>query len=250
MQVSIETTTGLERRLIISVPADQVDPKVNERVSKTAKEVRLKGFRPGKVPVSVVKTQFGTGIRQEVVGEVISSSFYEAVIQEKIEPAGQPVIDFKQNKSGKDLEYTATFEIVPEVAVGDLSKISVERPTAEVDDAEVNSMLEKLREQQGSWETVERAAADTDQVNIDYKGTKDGEAFEGGSADASDLILGSGRMIQGFEDGIVGMAAGEEKTLSLSFPDDYHSEDLKGAAVEFAITLNSVQERKVAELNE
>lgn len=250
MQVSIETTTGLERRLIISVPADQVDSKVDERLVKTSKDIRLKGFRPGKVPKNVVKTQFGSGIRQEVVGEVISSSFYEAVIQEKIEPAGQPVIDFKQNKSGKNLEYTATFEIVPEVAVGDLSKIAVERPTTEIDDAEVERMISLLRDQQGSWETVERAAADKDQVNVDYKGTKDGEAFEGGSAEASDLLLGSGRMIPGFEDGIIGMSAGEEKTLALSFPDDYHSEDLKGAAVEFVVTVNTVQERKIAELND
>lgn len=249
MQVSIETTTGLERRLIISVPADQVDPKVDEKIAKAAKEIRLKGFRPGKVPVSVVKTQFGAGIRQEVVGEVISSSFYEAVIQEKIEPAGQPTIDFKQNKAGKSLEYTATFEIVPEVAIGDLAKVSVERPVAEVNDAEIDNMIQKLREQQGTWETVERAAADGDQVNIDYKGTKDGEEFEGGSAEGSDLVLGSGRMIPGFEDGIVGMSVGEEKTLALSFPEDYHSEDLKGAAVEFAIKLNTVSERKIAELD-
>lgn len=250
MQVSIETTTGLERRLIISVPAEEVDTKVTERVNKASKEVRLKGFRPGKVPASVVRTQFGAGIRQEVVGEVISSSFYEAVLQEKLEPAGQPNIDFKQNKSGKDLEYTATFEIVPDVAITDLSTVTIERPHTELGDADVDRMIEMLREQQGEWLAVERAAADKDQVNIDYKGTKDGEAFDGGTAEGSDLVLGSGRMIPGFEDGIVGMSVGEEKTLELSFPDDYHSEDLKGAAVEFAVKVNTVSERKVADLDE
>ncbi len=250
MQVSIETTTGLERRLIISVPANDVDSKVNERIADTAKKARLKGFRPGKVPVSVVKTQFGAGIRQEVVGEVISQSFYEAVSQEKLEPAGQPTIDFKQNKGGKDLEYSATFEIVPEVAVGDLSAVNVEQPEAEIVEADIENMIEKLREQQGSWDEVERAAAEKDQVNIDYKGTKDGEEFTGGSAEASDLLLGSGQMIPGFESGIEGLKAGEEKVLSLTFPEDYHSEDLKGAAVEFAVKVNSVKERKLAELDD
>lgn len=250
MQVSIETTTGLERRLTITVPAENVDTKVSERVADTAKKVRLKGFRPGKVPKSVVKMQFGEGIRQEVVGEVISQTFYEAVSQEKIEPAGQPSIDFKTNKGGKDLEYIATFEVVPEVTVSDLSALKVEKPESEIGDAEVDRMIEMLRDQQGSWETVEREAQEKDQVNIDYKGTKDGEEFAGGSAEGSDLVLGSGRMIPGFEDGIAGLKAGEEKVLELSFPEDYHAEDLKGAAVEFAVKVNSVQERKIAELDE
>jgi trigger factor len=250
MQVSIETTTGLERRLTISVPADNVDSKVDERVAETATKARLKGFRPGKVPKSVVKTQFGAGIRQEVVGEVIGQAFYEAVAQEKLEPAGQPTIDFKTDKAGKDLEFTATFEVVPEVEVADLSALNVEKPACEIGDEDVDRMIEMLRDQQGSWEAVEREAQDKDQVKIDYKGTKDGEAFDGGTAEDQNLVLGSGRMIPGFEDGIVGLKAGEEKTLALTFPEDYHAEELKGAAVEFAVTVKSVEERKVAELNE
>lgn len=250
MQVSIETTTGLERRLTITIPSQNVDEKFNQRVAETAKKANLKGFRPGKVPASVIKTQFGAGIRQEVVGDVIGQAFYEAIAQEKIEPAGQPNIDFKTNKAGKDLEFTATFEVVPEVEVAPLADLAVEKPVCEIADEDVDRMIEMLRDQQGSWEAAEREAQDKDQVNIDYTGTKDGEAFDGGSAEGSDLVLGSGRMIAGFEDGIVGMKAGEEKTLALVFPEDYHAEDLKGAAVEFAVKLNTVQERKVAELNE
>lgn len=250
MQVSIETTTGLERRLTIAVPADNVDSKVNERVAETATKANLKGFRPGKVPKSVIKTQFGAGIRQEVVGEVIGQAFYEAVAQEKLEPAGQPSIDFKTDKAGKDLEFTATFEVVPEVEVADLSALNVEKPSCEIGDADVDRMIEMLRDQQGSWEAVEREAQDKDQVKIDYKGTKDGEAFDGGTAEDQNLVLGSGRMIPGFEDGVVGLKAGDEKTLALTFPEDYHAEELKGAAVEFAVTVKSVEERKVAELNE
>ena len=250
MQVSIETTSGLERRLTVGVPADRVDSEVNNRLQKAAKDVRLPGFRPGKVPMKVMQQRFGAGVRQEVLGEVMSQSFQEAVVQENLRPAGQPSIEPRNLEAGKDLEYVATFEVFPDVDVQDMAGFDVERPKAEVTEADVDNIIEVFRKQQGNWETVERAAQDGDKVNIDYAGTRDGEAFDGGTAEGSDLELGSGRMIPGFEDGIVGMSAGEEKTLSLSFPEDYHAEELKGAAVEFKVTLNSVEEMKLAELDE
>lgn len=250
MQVSIETTSGLERRLTVGVPAERVDSEVNQRLQKAAKTIRLDGFRPGKVPMNVVRQRFGPGVRQEVIGEVMSQSFYEAVSQENLKPAGQPSIEPKNLEEGKDIEFIATFEVFPDVELVDLAGLKVDRPKAEVNDDDIATMIETFRKQQGSYEVVGRAAALEDQVNIDYQGTRDGEAFEGGSAEGSDLVLGSGRMIAGFEDGIVGMTAGEEKTLSLSFPEDYHNEDLKGAAVEFKIKLNTVQEMALAELND
>ncbi|GHD29761.1 trigger factor [Parahalioglobus pacificus] len=250
MQVSIETTSGLERRLTVGVPADRVDSEVNNRLQKAAKDVRLPGFRPGKVPMKVMQQRFGAGVRQEVLGEVMSQSFQEAVVQENLRPAGQPSIEPRNLEAGKDLEYVATFEVFPDVDVQDMAGFDVERPKAEVTEADVDNIIEVFRKQQGNWGTVERAAQDGDKVNIDYAGTRDGEAFDGGTAEGSDLELGSGRMIPGFEDGIVGMSAGEEKTLSLSFPEDYHAEELKGAAVEFKVTLNSVEEMKLAELDE
>ena len=250
MQVSIETTSGLERRLTVGVPAARIDGAVDERLKKAAKAVRRPGFRPGKVPMKVMRQRFGAGVRQEVLGEVMSQSFQEAVIQEKLRPAGQPSIEPKSLDAGKDLEYVATFEVFPEVDVVELADFEVQKPLAEVTDEDVDNIIDVFRKQQGSWQEAERAAAEGDKVNIDYAGTKDGEAFEGGSAEGSDLELGSGRMIPGFEDGIVGMKAGEEKTLELSFPDDYHNEDLKGAAVEFKVTLNKVEEMIPAELNE
>ncbi len=250
MQVSIETTSGLERRLTVGVPAERVDLEVDSRLKKAAKNVRLPGFRPGKVPMKVMRQRFGAGVRQEVVGEVMSQSFQEAVLQEKLRPAGQPSIEPKNLDAGKDLEYVATFEVFPEVEIAEMSGFAVEKPVAEVTDADVDRIIEVFCKQQGTWEEVERAAQEGDKVNIDYAGTKDGEAFEGGSAEGSDLELGSGRMIPGFEDGIVGMKAGEEKTLSLSFPEDYHSEELKGAAVEFKVTLNSVRELQPAAVDE
>ena len=250
MQVSIETTSGLERRLTVGVPAERIESEVNSRLQKAAGNVRLAGFRPGKVPMKVMRQRFGAGVRQEVLGEVMSQSFQEAVIQEKLRPAGQPSIEPRNLEAGKDLEYIATFEVFPEVEVVEIKNFEVERPVADVKDEDVNNIIEVFRKQQGNWEVVARAAADGDKVNIDYLGTRDGEEFAGGSAKDSDLELGSGRMIPGFEDGIAGMVAGDEKTLKLSFPDDYHNEELQGAAVEFKIVLNNVQELIPAELNE
>ena len=250
MQVSIETTSGLERRLTVGVPAERVDIEVDSRLQKAAKDVRLPGFRPGKVPMKVMRQRFGPGVRQEVLGEVMNQSFQEAVMQEKLRPAGQPSIEPKNLEAGKDLECVATFEVFPDVDIVEMKDFAVERPVAEVTEEDIDNIIDVFRKQQGSWDTVERAAVDGDKVNINYAGTKDGEPFEGGSAEDSDLELGSGRMIPGFEDGLVGMVAGEEKTLQLTFPDDYHSEELKGAAVEFKVTLNRVLELAPAALDE
>ena len=250
MQVSIETTSGLERRLTVGVPAERIESEINNRLQKAAGSVRLAGFRPGKVPMKVMRQRFGAGVRQEVVGEVMSQSFQEAVMQEQLRPAGQPSIEPRNLEAGKDLEYIATFEVFPEVEIVEMKDFEVEKPIAEVTEEDVDNIINVFRKQQGSWEVVERAAAEGDKVNIDYIGTRDGEEFEGGSASGSDLELGSGRMIPGFEDGIAGMKAGEEKTLQLSFPEEYHKEELKGAAVEFKVTLNSVSELVPAELDE
>ena len=250
MQVSIETTSGLERRLTVGVPATRVDQEVDVRLQKAAKNVRIPGFRPGKVPMKVMRQRFGAGVRQEVLGEVMSQSFQEAVVQEQLRPAGQPSIEPRNLEAGKDLEYVATFEVFPDVETVEMSGFDVERPQAEVADEDIDNIIEVFRKQRGSWEVVERAAQQGDKVVIDYNGTRDGEPFDGGSAEGSDLELGSGRMIPGFEDGIVGMSAGDEKTLSLTFPEDYHSDELKGAAVEFKVKLNSVTELQLAALDE
>jgi trigger factor len=250
MQVSIETTSGLERRMTVGVPAERVEVEIENRLKKVAKQVKIDGFRPGKIPFKVVKQRYGAGVRQEVVGEIMSQTFYEAVTQEKVQPAGQPSVEPKQLEAGKDLEYVATFEVYPSVELADFAAIEITKPVAEVTDADVVKMIDIFRKQQGSWDAVERAAAEGDQVNINYAGTKDGEAFDGGTADNSDLELGSNSMIPGFEDGIVGLSAGDEKTLELSFPEDYHNEDLKGAAVQFDVKVNAVNERTEAELNE
>jgi len=250
MQVSIETVSGLERRMTVGVPADQVENEVTARLQKAAKTMRLDGFRAGKVPFKVVRQRFGSGVRQEVVGEVVSKSFQDAISKENVRPAGQPSIDSLTDEPGKDLEFVASFEVYPEVELQDFASLSVVKPVAEVTEADVDKMIDVLRNQNATWHDVERAAADGDQVKIDYTGRKDGEEFEGGKATGSNLVLGSGQMIPGFEAGIVGMKAGDTKTINATFPEDYHAEDLKGAAVEFEITVHGVQEKQQPELDD
>ena len=249
MQVSLETTSGLERRLTIGVPAEQVESEVEKRLKEAARNVRINGFRKGKVPLSEVKRRYGAGVRQEVVGEVISRSFYEAVQKENVKPAGQPSIQPKQMAIGKDLEYVATFEVYPTVTLSDLSTYELTRISAEVTEADIDNMIEVLRKHQATWTEVDRAAADGDKVNIDFVGTKDGVEFAGGKAEGQDLVLGSKSMIPGFEDGIVGMKAGEEKVIKVTFPEDYQSEELKGANAEFVIKVHTVAESVLPELN-
>jgi trigger factor len=250
MRVSIETTSSLERRLTVGVPAERVDVEVDNRLQKASQSVRLPGFRPGKIPMKVMRQRFGAGVRQEVLGEVVNQSFREAVIQEKLRPAGQPSIEPRNLEQGKELQYVATFEVFPDVELVELKDFAVERPVAGVKDEDVEKIIDVFRKQQGTWEEVQRAAQLNDRVNIDYVGTREGVPFAGGSAQDSDLELGSGRMIPGFEDGVIGMKAGEEGTLQLNFPDDYHSEELKGAAVEFRIKLNKVLQLNPAAIDE
>ncbi len=249
MQVSVEATSSLERQMTVTVPAERIDNDVNGRLKQTASQVRIDGFRPGKAPMKEIKRRYGKGVRQEVLGEIIQSSFYEAVTQEKVKPAGGPSIEAKNDKEGEDFQYVATFEVFPEIELADFSGVEVTRETAEVADSDVDTMIESLRKQQAVWSVVERAAADGDRVSIDFEGFKDGEAFAGGKAEGHELVLGSGAMIPGFEEGLIGLSAGDEKDLDITFPEQYHSEDLAGQAVVFKLKVNSVSASELPELN-
>jgi trigger factor len=200
--------------------------------------------------MKVMKQRFGAGVRQEVLGEVISQSFQEAVMSENLRPAGQPSIEARKMDAGQDVEYTATFEVFPSVEVNSIDDLSIEKPVAEVTEADIDDIVEVFRKQQGKLVTVERAAAEGDTVVIDFQGLRDGEAFDGGSGEGTTLELGSGRMIPGFEDGLIGASVAEEKTLNLTFPEDYQSEELAGAAVEFKVQVKEVQELELAPVDE
>ncbi len=249
MQVSVESTSSVERQLTITVPAARIEDDVNTRIKEAAGNVRIDGFRPGKVPLSEVKRRYGKSIRQEVLGDVIQKTFYEAVTQEKLKPAGGPEIEPKNDKKGEDFEYVARFEVYPEITLADYSAAAIVRETAEVTDADVEKMVETLQKQNAAWTETDAAAADGDQVNIDFKGFLDGEAFEGGEAAGHDQVLGSNTMIPGFEEGIVGMKAGEEKDVNVTFPEEYNAENLAGKEVVFTIKVNKVSNPDLPELN-
>ncbi|MBL4610421.1 trigger factor [Halopseudomonas sp.] len=250
MQVSVETTSGLERRMTVGIPADRIESEVNKRLQQTASRAKVDGFRPGKVPMSVIRKRFGGSARQEVMGEVIQSSFYEAIMQEKLNPAGAPSVEPKQLEEGKDFEYVATFEVYPEITLGDFSEIKVERIESEVRDEDLESMLEILRKQNTQFETVERAAENGDQLKVDFVGRVDGEPFQGGAANNTEIVLGSGRMIPGFEDGLLGAKAGDSVTLNVTFPEEYQNLELAGKAAEFDVKVHAVAAPALPELND
>ena len=249
MQASLETISTLERKMTIAVPAERVENQVQNRLNEAARTINIKGFRPGKVPVKVVKERYGQSVRQEVLGELMSQTFYEALGEHKVRPASQPRIEAKSVAAGADLQFIATFEVYPEITLGDLSTVKVDRKVAEISDADIDKMVETLRKQRQTWQEVDRSAADGDQVVIDFTGKLDGQPFEGGSASGSRLILGTNRMIDGFEAGIVGMGKGQEKVLSLSFPANYHKQELAGKPVEFNVKLINLSEPVLPELN-
>jgi trigger factor len=250
MQVSVETTSGLERRMTVGIPADRIESEVNKRLQQTASRAKVDGFRPGKVPMSVIRKRFGGSARQEVMGEVIQSSFYEAIMQEKLNPAGAPSVEPKELAEGKDFEYVATFEVYPEITLGDFAEIKVERIESEVRDEDLENMLEILRKQNTQFEKVERAAENGDQLKVDFVGRVDGEPFQGGTANNTEIVLGSGRMIPGFEDGLVGAKAGDSVTLNVTFPEEYQNLELAGKAAEFDVQVHAVSAPALPELND
>ncbi len=241
MQVSVTTTEGLERRMSVEVPADRVEQEVKQRLKSMSGSVRLAGFRPGKVPFKVVQQRYGAQVLQEVHGELLRSTLYEAIQQENLRPAGAPKVELSEAENNA-LAYTAVFEVYPEVSVTIPEGVSVEKLSAEISDQDVDNMIEKLRKQRTGWNDVERAAQDGDQVVIDYQGRIDGELFEGGEASDYALVLGSGRFIAGFEEQLVGLSRGESKEVSVTFPENYQKEDLAGKEAVFSVTVKGVQE--------
>ena len=250
MQVSVESTSALERRMTVGVPVERIETEVNKRLQQTARRAKVPGFRPGKVPMSVIRQRYEDAARQEALGDLIQATFYEAVVEQKLNPAGAPAVEPKSFEKGKDLEYVATFEVFPEFEVSGFDSIAIERLQADVADSDVDNMLDILRKQNTSFETVERAAESDDQLNIDFVGKIDGEAFQGGTANGTNLVLGSGRMIPGFEEGLVGAKAGDSLTLNVTFPEDYQNLDLAGKAAEFETTVQAVAAPALPELND
>lgn len=249
MQVSVEASNGLERRMRVQVPAEQIEEKVAARLQEVGRNARIKGFRPGKVPAKVIKQQYGGQVRQEVLQEILQSSYSEAVTQEQLQPAGGPSIEPETLEEGQDLAYIAVFEVYPEFEIKGLDKVKVEQPEATVADADVAEMVENLRKQRAEWGAVERKAGDGDQVTIDFTGTRKGEPFEGGSAENFPVVLGGGQMLEDFEKNLHGVAAGDDKSFKMKFPKDYHAAELAGQKVEFTIKVHEVAEQALPDVD-
>lgn len=249
MQVSLERKEGLERTLRVDIPADRVQSAVDEKLGQLARNIRLDGFRPGKVPMRVVRNRFGGEVRREVLGELMQSSLQDAITQEELRPAGTPSVEADDTDDG-GVTFRATFEVVPDIEVQGLAGVEIEKPVAEVTESDVDNMVETLRKQRKTFEDVDRPAASGDQIVIDFVGRKDGEAFEGGSGQDTPVELGAGRMIDGLEEGMEGMSAGETRTIDVTFPENYQASELAGETVQFEVTAKAVQEGRLPEVDE
>jgi trigger factor len=249
MMVQVETLPGLERRIEVSVPAARVRQQVDERLLKVGRSARIKGFRPGKAPIHVVRKHYGPQVRDEVVSDLIRETFAEALRQEKLQPAGGPRIEPQKTGEPDDLRYTATFEVYPQVELKDVAEIRLTRPVAEVGEGDVDAMIESLRQQRPDWAEVSRACKDGDRITIDFEGRIDGEPFEGGRSENLVITLGAGRLLPDFEQGVRGAAAGESREFDLRFPDDYPAKHLAGKDARFRATVHKVEESRLPEVD-
>ncbi len=251
MQVTEESVEGLQRTIKIQVPTADIDSAVHKKLQSLSKEVRLNGFRPGKVPIQVVRKRFGGQVRQEVLGDVINDSYQKALTQENYRPAGMPSIEpVKMEEGAEDFAYTATFEVYPEIELANLSDATVTKTESSIEESDLDEMMETLREQRKVWNEVDRASENGDQVVMDFVGSIDGEEFPGGSAKEAPLELGSNSMIPGFEDQLIGVSKGDEKTITVNFPDNYRATDLAGKEAQFQITVHAVKSSELPEVND
>jgi len=245
MAANVENLGTLERRVSMSVPVADIEKQVNERLKKLARDVRMPGFRPGKVPMKIVAQTYGPQVHNEVLGDAVNKSFSDAVRQANLKVAGYPRIEPIGEKPAdgaprKALEFTATFEIYPEVKLGDLGAATIERPNAPVADADVDKTIEILRKQRTRFVAAAREAREGDRLTVDFDGTLDGQAFDGGKAEGFAFLLGEGRMLPEFESAARGMKPGESKSFPLKFPDDYHGKAVAGKEATFKLTLKNV----------
>lgn len=250
MQVSVETTGTLGRRMTVQVPAERIDQEVESRLKSLSRSARVAGFRPGKVPFKVIQQRYGRQVHLEVAGDVMGSTLQEALSQQNLRPAGEPKLEPRTVEQGKALEYVAVFDVYPDFEPATLAGVKIEKPVAEISAQDIDNMLEKLRQQRATWQTVERAARQGDQVTVDFTGTIDGAEFAGGSGTGMQVEIGGKRLIAGFEEQLIGTAAGDEVTMDLRFPDDYHSAEVAGKPVQFKVKVIRVAEQALPEVDD
>ena len=250
MQVTIESTGTLERRMRVELPAERIEKEVESRLVRVGKTAKIKGFRPGKVPPNVVRQHYGSQVRQEVLSDLMGQSYRDAVQQENLNPVAQPRIEPDMTGSSGIFAYTATFEVLPEVKLKGLDKIEVTVPEIEIKDSDCDEMIDNLRRQKATWKTVDRESAKGDRVVVDFDGTLKGEAFPGGSGKEVPVVLGEGQMLPDFEEALFGIKAGDEKSFKVKFPKEYHAENLAGKKVDFAIKVHRIEEQELPPLDD
>ena len=250
MDVSVETLEGLETRLTITLPSETFEERLDVKLNEAKNKARLPGFRPGKIPLKEIRRRFGPSLRAELAGEMMQSSFYEAIAQESLNPAGPPTLEVKTMDPNADLEFTATFELVPSVEVADLAKVEIKRPSTEITDEDIEKMVDRLKEQRISYEPVERVSQADDQVTVDFEGSLDGELVESAKGSDASFVIGKGQMIEDFEKGATGLSKDQETKFEAVFPENYRAEELRGKTVEFSLTMKEVKEPKLPELND
>ncbi|MBA3022263.1 MAG: trigger factor [Gammaproteobacteria bacterium] len=247
---NVETLTGLQRRLTATIPQQQIRTEVESRLKRLGRTAKVSGFRPGKAPIKVLEQQYGDSVQQEVLGESLQRSFAEAAIANKLDVAGYPEFEIKTTDlKAPEIEFSATFEVYPQVVIGDIKGESITRVAFKLSEDDVEDTIKTLRKQRAVYKAVDRAAKNDDQLLIDFTGTLNGEPFEGGSAKDFKVLLGSGRMLADFENGIVGCMAGETKSFDMTFPADYHGKDVAGKQVTFTITVHKVEEPQLPEVD-
>jgi len=250
MQVSVESTGALERRMEVSVPRERVEQAIDERLQRVGRSAKLKGFRPGKAPLKVIRQQFGAQVRQEVLSDLMQSSFAEAVSSQKLSPAAGPRIEPISTGAGEDLKYRAVFEVFPEVELKSVDGLKIERPVAEVTESDVDAMVQNLREQRPRFNAVDRPSAEGDRVTMDFNGQLDGKGFEGSKGEGVAVLLGGGRMLADFERGVTGASAGDSLKIDVRYPDDYHNKSLAGQTAAFDVQVKKVEEKVLPELDD
>ena len=241
MEVSVEQSEGLRRRLSVEIPADQLEQAFSTRIKQMGQRAKVPGFRPGKVPTKVLVQRYGDAARAEAVEELLRTTYPKAIEESELKPAGYPTFDIQAEVVGEPLKYTASFEVYPEVTLTGLDGLKVERPQVEIGEDDVERTLGTIKEQHRKWVAVDRPAAKGDKMKLDFVGKLDGEAFEGGAAEAAEVELGAGRFIPSMEEALVGLTAGTETTIDVSFPDDYQAENLKGKDTQFEVKILSVE---------
>ena len=250
MQVTVESTGTLERRMRIELPAERIEKEVETRLKRVGKTAKIKGFRPGKVPATVIKQHYGSQVRQEVLSDLMGQSYRDAVQQENLSPVAQPRIEPDKSAKNNAFAYTATFEVLPEVKLAGLDKIVVTVPDIEIKDSDCDDMLQNLRKQKATWATVERVSKEGDRVIVDFDGKLKGESIQGGQGSEVPIVLGEGQMLPDFEKALFGIEADDEKSFKVKFPKEYQAEELQGKKVEFSIKVHRVEEQELPPLDD